>query len=205
MMNYSDGVYAGMAVAAMYSEAFFEKDPRKLVEHSLKVIPSDCKYAQMIRDVLAAKDKYPDWKAAWKVIYKKWATIDGEKPNDTGDVIANGSFVYIGLLYGGGDFWKSMNITMRCGKDSDCNPSSVAGIIGTILGMKAIPEKWAILRNLPIENRAIKDIYPKLIHWDDIINSTVDVGKWNILHSGGHTFKDSVYIPDLKPISAQIE
>lgn len=39
MMNYGDGVYAGMAIAAMYGEAFFESDPRKLVEHSMKVIP----------------------------------------------------------------------------------------------------------------------------------------------------------------------
>jgi len=140
MMNYGDGVYGGMAVAAMYSEAFFESDPRTLAEYSLKVIPARSGYAQMVRDVLDAQQKYPNWQDAWEVIFQKWAMKDG-KPVDPGDVKANGAFVYIGLLYGGGDLWKSMNISMRCGKDSDCNPSSVAGILGTVLGMKGIPEK----------------------------------------------------------------
>ena len=50
------------------------------------------------------------------------------------DVRINGAYVYMGLLYGDGDFWKSMNIAMRCGLDSDCNPSTVGGILGTALG-----------------------------------------------------------------------
>ena len=64
-MNYGDGVYAGMAIGAMYGEAFFESDPRKLVEHSLTVILRASGYAEMVRDVIAAHDANPDdWQAA---------------------------------------------------------------------------------------------------------------------------------------------
>jgi hypothetical protein len=35
-----------------------------------------------------------------------------------------------------------MDISMRCGQDSDCNPSSVGGILGAIMGYDNIPEKW---------------------------------------------------------------
>ena len=48
----------------------------------------------------------------------------------------------MGLLYGGGDFGKSLEIATRCGQDSDCNPASAGGILGTILGYSKIPAKW---------------------------------------------------------------
>ena len=48
----------------------------------------------------------------------------------------------IGLLYGEGDFYKTMDISTRCGQDSDCNPASACGILGVMVGYKNIPDKW---------------------------------------------------------------
>jgi len=204
MMNYGDGVYGGMAISAMYGEAFFESDPRKLAEYSLKAIPAESGYAKMVQDMLDIHQKYSNWQDAWKVIKPKWGMKDG-KPVSGVDVRINGANVYMGLLYGGGDFWKSMNISMRCGVDSDCNPSSVAGILGTVSGMKGIPKKWAVLRDLPIENIAVKDIYPNPVKWDDILNATFETGKWNILQNGGFLSKGVFYIPYQKPTSLPLE
>jgi hypothetical protein len=204
IMNYGDGVYAGMAMAAMYSEAFFESDPRKLAEYSLQAIPAESGYAKMVRDVLDLHQQYPDWQDAWKKLEPKWGRKDGELVSGV-YVPINGAYVYMGLLYGGGDFWKTMNISMRCGRDSDCNPSSSAGILGTILGIKGIPEKWAILKDLPIENRSISDIYPQMIDWDDILNATVETGKWNIIENGGYYEGGVFYIPYQTPTSLPLE
>ena len=204
IMNYGDGVYAGMAMAAMYSEAFFESDPRKLAEYSLRAIPAESGYAKMVRDVLDLHKQYPDWQDAWKKLEPKWGRKDGELVSGV-YVPINGAYVYMGLLYGGGDFWKTMNISMRCGRDSDCNPSSSAGILGTILGMKGIPEKWAILRDLPIENRSIREIYPEEIQWEDILSATVEAGKWNILENGGYLDKGIFHIPYQAPTSPPLE
>jgi len=205
MMNYGDGVYAGMAVAAMYGEAFFESDPRKLVEHSLKVIPAESNYAKMIRDVLRLRDEEPDWQKAWHVLEEKWGRDDNGEPVMKLDVRINGAYVYMGLVFGDGDFWKSMNIAMRCGLDSDCNPSTVGGILGTVLGMQGIPEKWAILRDLPIENRSISEIYPPLISWDDILRATVDVGIRNVERHGGRTEDGVLFIPKQVPVVPPLE
>lgn len=54
----------------------------------------------------------------------------------------NASWIVLGLLYGDGDFGKTIDISMRAGDDSDCNPSNAAGILGTILGYSNIPEYW---------------------------------------------------------------
>jgi hypothetical protein len=204
IMNYGDGVYAGMAMAAMYSEAFFESDPRKLAEYSLQAIPAESGYAKMVRDVLDLHQQYPNWQDAWKKLEPKWGRKDGELVSGV-YVPINGAYVYMGLLYGGGDFWKTMNISMRCGRDSDCNPSSCAGILGTILGMKGIPDKWAMLRDLPIENVSISDIYPEMIEWDDILKATVETGKWNILENGGYLDGGVFYIPYQTPTSLPLE
>jgi hypothetical protein len=202
IMNYGDGVYAGMAMSAMYGEAFFENNPRKLAEYSLRAIPSESKYAEMVRDVLDLHQRIPDWKEAWKKLETKWGKKD---LNGAVDVRINGAFVYMGLLYGGGDFWQTMNISMRCGRDSDCNPSSSAGILGTVLGLSGIPEKYAMLRNLPIENGSIKTIYPKSIQWDDILRDTYEVGKWNVLQHGGYIEEGRFFIPYQTPSSPPLE
>jgi hypothetical protein len=204
MVCYGDGVYGGMAIAAMYGAAFFESDPRKLAELSLKAIPSESGYARMIQDMLDLHQKYPDWQDAWKEVMQKWGKKNGRIVS-TLDVRIDGAFVYMGLLYGGGDFLKSMNISMRCGMDSDCNPSSVAGILGTVLGMKGIPKKFAVLRDLPIVNDAIKEIYPNPMRWDDILSATIEAGKWNIIQSGGYLEKGILYIPYQTPSPAPLE
>lgn len=46
------------------------------------------------------------------------------------------------MLYGNGDFTKTMEISTRAGQDSDCNPSSAGGILGVMLGYSQIPEYW---------------------------------------------------------------
>jgi hypothetical protein len=204
IMNYGDGVYAGMAMAAMYSEAFFESNPRKLVEYSLKAIPAESGYAKMVRDVLDLQQRYPNWQDAWKKLEAKWVDQKLGMLNAV-DVRINGAYVYMGLLYGGGDFWQSMNISMRCGRDSDCNPSSVAGILGTALGLKGIPEKWQILRNMPIENIALKTLLPNPIQWDDVLRETCEVGKWTILQNGGYIEKGSYFIPSQTPSAPPLE
>jgi len=204
VMNYGDGVYAGMAVAAMYTESFFEKNPRKLAEYSLKAIPEESGYAKMVREVLDLHQRYPNWQDAWKKLEPKWGKKNGKLVSGV-DVRINGAYIYIGLLYGEGDFWKSMNISMRCGRDSDCNPSNVTGILGTVLGIDNIPEKWSMLKDLPIDNQAIKDIYPAKLNWKDIIDNTVEAGKWNVLQNGGYIEKGIMYIPYQTPTSTPLE
>ncbi|HEC84619.1 MAG TPA: ADP-ribosylglycohydrolase family protein, partial [Thioploca sp.] len=89
------------------------------------------------------------WEAAWEELEVEAVKSEW---NTAVDVRINGAYVYMGLLYGGGDYWKTMNVSMRCGRDSDCNPSSAVGILGTALGLKNAPAEGQFLRDLPINN-----------------------------------------------------
>ncbi len=149
VMNYGDGVYGGIFVAGMYSVAYFEDDPETVVQLGLACIPPRSEYARLISDVLQFyKENSEDWQACWKMLEEKWAHKDfcpkgHEKPYNI-DAKLNGGYVAIGLLYGKGDFEQTLEITTRCGQDNDCNPSTAAGILGTMIGYSVIPREYTI-------------------------------------------------------------
>ena len=58
------------------------------------------------------------------------------------DARLNGAYIALGLLYGRGDFSKTVDITTRSGQDSDCNPSNAVGVLGVMLGYAKIPDEW---------------------------------------------------------------
>ncbi|MCK4749470.1 MAG: ADP-ribosylglycohydrolase family protein, partial [Bacteroidales bacterium] len=127
IMNYGDGWYSGVYVAAMYSLAFISDDIHFVVNEALKLIPEESKYYQAMSDVINWHQKYPDdWTKTWRKIeesewsYDLHCTAGVYKPFNI-DATVNMAYVLIGLLYGEGDIFKSMDISMRCGQDSDCN------------------------------------------------------------------------------------
>ena len=71
-----------------------------------------------------------DWEKTWALLQEKWGNIDHcpdgyQKPFNI-DAKLNGGYLVIGLLYGDGDWYKTMNYATRCGQDADCNPANAA-------------------------------------------------------------------------------
>jgi hypothetical protein len=151
IMNYGDGWYGGVYVSALYSLAFIYDDIEFIVTEALKTIPRESRYYQCMNDVIKWYREYPDdWKQTWFECEKKWSEDigcpDGIFVPFNIDAVVNSAYILIGLLYGKGDFYKTMDIATRCGQDSDCNPASAAGILGTMIGYSNIPGRW--LKNL---------------------------------------------------------
>jgi len=147
IMNYGDGWYGGVYMAAMYSLAYTSTDVNFVVNEALKTIPKESKFHQCMADVIAWHRQYPtDWKQTWFELQKKWSNDvsvpEGIFNTFNIDATINAAYVITGLLYGGGDFSKTLEISTRCGQDSDCNPASAGGILGTMLGYDGIPSYW---------------------------------------------------------------
>lgn len=147
IMCHGDGWYGGVYVGAMYSLAFVSNDIQYIVKEALKTIPEESTFYQCIADVIAWHKKYPnDWKQTWFELQKKWSEDVGcpdgvFAPFDI-DAKINAAYIVLGLLYGNGDWSQTMEIATRAGQDSDCNPSSAGGILGTMMGYNQIPEYW---------------------------------------------------------------
>ncbi|MCP5110382.1 MAG: ADP-ribosylglycohydrolase family protein, partial [bacterium] len=206
VMNYGDGVYGGMFVCGMYSAAFFESDPRKLVEAGLACLPAESPYAQIIADTIAASEQHPDdWTKAWQVIQDKW---DKRDPCPAGalhafniDAKLNGAYIALGLLYGEGDFEKTVKISTRAGQDSDCNPASAVGVLGVVYGYKRIPEIWK--SGIP----AIADT--KFSFTDHtfrtIVESSTQKAVELVQKNGGQFLGDKLVVQIQEPKAAELE
>ena len=137
---HTDGVHGEMFMAALVSESFFESSPVRLLETGLGVIPSDCDYARCIRDVIGWHEQWPgDWEKTHEQIAAKWAPEGDEKDRK---VFPNNAVNALALLYGEGDFGKTIAIAVMAGWDTDTNAGDVGPVLGIILGARNIPAKW---------------------------------------------------------------
>jgi len=145
LMNYGDGMYAGQFMGALYSAAFFGTDPQKLCEEAVKAIPAESQYAEMVRDLVAWHRADPaDWQKTWRSAVAKYRNDPAYQKASNGDIDCkiNGACVLLGLLYGERDLDKTMEIACRAGYDSDCNPSSAAGVLFTTIGFAKLPDRF---------------------------------------------------------------
>lgn len=149
IMTYGDGWYGGVYVGAMYSMAFLSSDINFVVNEALKTIPKESQFYQCMNDVIQWHKAYPnDWKQTWFEIQKKWSSEIGcpEGVFSSFDIDAkiNAAYILVGLLYGNGDYGKTLEIAARAGLDSDCNPSNAGGILGAMIGYNNIPAYWKL-------------------------------------------------------------
>ena len=206
IMNYGDGWYGGVYVAAMYSLAFISDDADFIVREGLKSIPEQSDFYKCIADVIDRYDDYPnDWKRNWFEVEKKWSSDigcpDGVFRPFNIDAKINSAYIAIGMLYGEGDFGRSVDISTRCGQDSDCNPASVAGILGTMLGYSNIPDYWKMGLD-KIEDRDFKYTTVSL-------NDVYEIGYKHALQiverNGGTINNDDISLIPQKPEAVRFE
>ena len=206
IMNYGDGWYGGVYVAAMYSLAFVSNDINYIVEEALKVIPPESKFAQTMSDVIRWHKENPhDWKDTWFKVHRRWSQ---EKDSPWGgfrpvniDAKINAAWVLMGLLYGNGNFTKTYEISTRCGDDADCNPATAGGILGAMKGYKNIPDFW---------KQGLADVEPIDFKYTTIsLNDAYELSYKHALElikkHGGGVSKDKVTIKLQKPKPVPLE
>ena len=206
VMNYGDGIYGGMFVSCMYAAAFFESDPERLVEAGLACLPPESPYGMTIADVLAWSKEHPeDWITVWGLIEDKW---NGREPCPIGagqpfniDAKINGAYVALGMLYGEGDFGKTMTISTRCGQDSDCNPASALGILGVVMGLEGIPDEY----KSGIEKIADETFSYTNYSFRTIVDSTYDRAIAMAERHGGRVDGDRLVVPVQDAIPAPLD
>lgn len=131
-----EGIYAELFTATLESAAFVLADTEKLIEVALTRIPEECRVARAIRLAVACYRQKLEFAAAREAIVADSADLGWfQAPGNLG-------FVTLGLLYGEGDFERSIVLTNRCGDDTDCTAGTVGAILGIIHGRKKLPEKW---------------------------------------------------------------
>jgi hypothetical protein len=128
------------------------------------MIPKDSEYYSVIEYAYSACLKYHSWLDAHQDCQKKYIKYNWihAYPNACCEIIA--------LMYGEGDYEKTLNIITMCGVDADCNAGMIMPILGIQKGMGIIPQ------------RLISPAFDRLITYmrgyeeiklDELVNDTV--------------------------------
>src|SRR5690606_7813058 len=56
--------------------------------------------------------------------------------------VPNAAVLTTGLLYGDGDFTRTLALTVRGGLDTDSNGATAGSVAGVLCGAAAVPEQW---------------------------------------------------------------
>ena len=198
IMNYGDGVYGGVFVAALYAEAYFENDIPKIIDKALLSIPAESDYSKIVKDVILLHQQYSsDWRVAWAELEAKWGSdhICGAGSTFNIDAKLNGAYIVMGLLYGDGDPLKTMEVSTRCGQDSDCNPSNAMAVLGVIKGLSGLPAEYQQAVNAIGDSLFINTTYS----FNKAVTKTMEYAQQFAVENGGESTSTELKIKVQEP------
>jgi len=134
-----EAVYGAQVIAAMESAAFVEPSIQRLLDTGLSVIPQDSTIARLIHDLREWHAAEPDWRRTRERV----AAVYGYERYGGGcHMVPNHALIILSLLYGDGDFDRSLSIVNTCGWDTDCNSANVGCLLGIRGGLEGIGARW---------------------------------------------------------------
>lgn len=135
-----DGRLGGQFIAALVSLAFLGGSIEEIVLEALSLLPADSHYATVMRDVHRVWRENPaDWHQARAYIAAHYGY---DRYPGICHIIPNAAVVTMALLYGGGDFDRTVRIATAAGWDTDCNAGNAGAVVGVLVGPHGIAAPW---------------------------------------------------------------
>lgn len=134
-----NGIYGEMFVAAMLAVAAETNNIKDIILGGLAEIPHT---SRLYKEIISVLDGFEDGisqSECFKAIHKKF---DEHIAHDWCHTISNAMIVAASLLYGQGDYGKSICIAVEAGFDTDCNGATVGSVLGMANGIDSIPDYW---------------------------------------------------------------
>lgn len=134
-----NGIYGEMWVAAMLACAACTDDMKLIIKGGLAQIPEKSRLHESICRVINWYESGVSSKQVFKNIHAEW---DEHTEHGWCHTISNAMIVTAALLYGEGDYDKSICIAVQTAFDTDCNGATVGSVIGMAKGVSCIDKKW---------------------------------------------------------------
>ncbi len=134
-----NGIYGEMWVAAMTAAAFVTDDIPIIIRAGLAQIPAKCRLSDAIEDILEWHEVEVDYDTTVYRIHEIW---NETRAHDWCHTISNAMIVAAGLLWGEGDYAKTICRAVQPCFDTDCNGATTGSILGILHGRKALPASW---------------------------------------------------------------
>lgn len=130
------GIHGEMYFSAAIAAAFGVDCPVAALEIGLTEIPRYCRTAKVVRDTLKWCAKDGDWHTTTERILSTYAGMS------MAHTLNNAALTIAGIVYGAGDFGKTIALTVMGGVDTDCTGATAGSLLGAVLGARKLPGKW---------------------------------------------------------------
>ena len=134
-----NGIYGEMWASAMIACAFSTNGMEDIIRSGLAQIPYTSRLYERVSAVLDWYKSGMSSEECFNKIYEEW---NDHNTFDWCHTISNAMIVATCLLYGEGDYSKSICMAVQAGFDTDCNGATVGSILGITNGIDGIDKKW---------------------------------------------------------------
>ena len=135
-----NGIYGEMFASAMIAAAATTTDIREILAAGIAQIPANSRLHEAIVNIVKGYDSGVSQADCFADIHRRW---NEHSAHDWCHTISNAEVVAASLLYGEGDYGKSICMSVETGFDTDCNGATVGSVLGMAYGTAAIGEEWS--------------------------------------------------------------
>ncbi|MBN1446162.1 MAG: ADP-ribosylglycohydrolase family protein [Candidatus Omnitrophica bacterium] len=150
--HWEEGVYGEIFLAALESAAFYSRDLKTVIGTALSFIPGNSAIARVAKRVSSLHGEGMPLKEC-----RDSLLIEFGHHNFT-DCVQNIGFIIAGLLYGEGDFLRTIVSAVNCGYDTDCTGATAGAIAGIMTGREKLLASGYASNGKVVTGKGIRDI-----------------------------------------------
>lgn len=136
------GVDGARFMAACIAAAYTASSLDEVLDTGLRFLPEKSDYRRVVETVRAYHRAHPaeaDFRACRAMIAREFR----EEAYPGGyHIVPNAGICILAMLYGKGELSRSIEISVMCGYDTDCNASNIGTILGVLGGLDGVPERY---------------------------------------------------------------
>ena len=136
------GVDGARFMAACIAAAYTASSLDEVLDTGLRFLPEKSDYRRVVETARAYHRAHPaeaDFRACRAMIAREFS----EEAYPGGyHIVPNAGICILAMLYGKGDLGRSIEISVMCGYDTDCNASNIGTILGVLGGLDGVPERY---------------------------------------------------------------
>jgi ADP-ribosylglycohydrolase len=132
----ANGIYGEMWASALIATCFVARDMRTALEAALAMVPPRSRLADALRHVVSLYDLRIEWEAARCELEKSYGHYSWVH------TINNAAVVAAALLWGEGDYTRTIGLAVQGGWDTDCNGATAGSAFGAMHGTEALAGHW---------------------------------------------------------------
>lgn len=132
----ANGIYGELWSASLIAACFVAPDVRGALVTSLEQVPARSRLAEALGYVLDLHTAGLGWEEGRDAIEARYGRYSWVH------TINNAAVVAAGLLWGDGDFSRTVGLVVQAGWDTDSNGATAGSVYGALHGAAALPPAW---------------------------------------------------------------